>query len=125
MNHLLWQVPLIVKSQTSFDVPAASDSLANQYQDLQEALSAFTVQVIACRNSMPVEDEASRALFLSVSRISAYTDQMHMIMSLMSEDMRVAEELGSAPGQEFESLEQESCFYEWLRKSRNGSMPVN
>lgn len=115
-----------MKTQISFlDVPEVTHPLAGRYQDLHDAVNAFTAQALEFRNSMAIRDEASRALYTAVSRMTAYSDQMLMILSLMGEDMHVAEELGSEPAPEFESTEHENCFYEWLRKSRNGGVVVN
>ena len=72
-----------------------------------------------------VADDASRALLTALSRITAYSDQMQMVLSLMGEDVRVTEEIGMGPTPEFDMAEHENCFYEWLRAARKGGAAVN
>lgn len=112
-----------MKSQT----PNLPSSLVERFQGLRDALNAFTSEATELHNILPAADEAGRALLTSLSRITAYSDQMQMVLALMSEDVRVTEEIGAGPGigPQFETPEVENCFYEWLRASRNGGMAVN
>lgn len=113
----------IVKSQ----IPNLPSTLVERFQDLRDALNAFTTDATELQTNLPVTDEAGRALLASLSRITAYSDQMHMVMALMAEDVRVTEEIGAGPGMgpQFETAEVENYFYEWLRASRNGGLTVN
>ena len=95
------------------------------FRDLRESLNAFTMEAAEIHKSMAVTDDCSRALLTAISRITAYSDQLHMILALMGEDVRVMEEIGMEPSLEFDSLEHENCFYEWLRMSRKGGVTVN
>jgi len=112
-----------VKSQLS-NLPS---TLVERFQDLREALSAFTAEATELHGSLPVTDDAGRALLSSLSRITGYSDQMQMVLALMAEDVRVTEEIGAGPGigPQFETAEVENYFYEWLRASRNGRLTVN
>jgi hypothetical protein len=113
-----------VKNQTTSPI-AERSPLAEMFHDLRETLSAFTLEASELHRSVAVTDEATRAMLATLSRISAYCDQMHMIVALLSEDVRVTEEIGLEPAPEFDSIEHENCFYEWLRSSRKGGVVVN
>ena len=114
-----------MKNQVSFSAPTVSSPLTEMFKDLQDSLNAFTLEAEELHKSTSVTDETSRALYTAFSRITAYSDQLHMIFSMLSEDVRVAEEIGTAPSPEFESAAHENCFYEWLRASRKGGAMVN
>jgi hypothetical protein len=103
----------------------ATSPLAERFQTLHQSLNSFAVEAADLQKNMAVNDEASRALFTALSRISAYADQIQITLSLMGEDVRVTEELGVEPSPEFENAELENCFYEWLRTSRKGAVTVN
>ncbi len=114
-----------MKKQVPSSIPEMRSPLAEMFQDLGESLNAFTVEATDLHKSVAVSDDASRALFTALSRITAFSDQLHMILALMGEDVRVMEEIGMAPTPGFESAEHENCFYEWLRTSRKGGVTVN
>ncbi len=109
-------------TRETLNVPS---SLAHRYQDLHDALYAFTTEAAQIHQSMAVKDDASRALHTALSRITAYSDQLQMVLSLIGEDVDVTEEIGAEPGPEFDSPELEDCFYEWLRAARTGAQMVN
>lgn len=108
-------------------LPNLPSTLVERYQDLRDTLNAFTTEAAELQSSVPVTNDASRALFTSLSRITAYSDQMNMVLALISEDVRVAEEIGAGPGiaPQFETADIENCFYEWLRTSRKGGLAVH
>jgi Mg-chelatase subunit ChlI len=108
-------------------LPNLPSTLVERYQDLRDALNAFTTEAADIHSSVPVTNEATRAVFTALSRITAYSDQMNMVMALMGEDVRVAEEIGAGPGigPQFETADIENCFYEWLRTSRKGGLAVH
>ena len=99
--------------------------LAERFRELQDRLNAFTTEAVELHNSIAVNDDASRALFTALSRITAYSDQLQMVLALMGEDVRVTEEIGIGTTPGFKSAEHENCFYEWLRTSRKGGVTVN
>lgn len=110
-----------MKSET-FEFPS---QLAERFQELQDTLNAFTAEAAELHRGITVNDDASRALFTALSRVTAFSEQLQMVLALMGEDICVAEEIGSVPGGEFELDEHENCFYEWLRTSRKGGVTVN
>jgi hypothetical protein len=105
--------------------PNTPSSLVDSYQDLRDALNAFATEAAQFHKCVAVTDDATRALFTALSRITAYSDQLQMIMALMREDVRITSEIGADSGLEFESLEFANCFYEWLRAARMGGQAVN
>lgn len=114
-----------MSTQITSLIPDVVSPLAERFQDLHDVLIAFTTEAAEFQKSISVADEATRALLTALSRISAYSDQLQMVLNLMAEDVRVTEEIGSAPGMDFESVEHENCFYEWLRTARKGGLTVN
>jgi hypothetical protein len=123
--NLILAGPPEMNTQISSSIPDVASPLAEKFQDLHDALYAFSVEAAEFHKSVPVADDTSRALITALSRITAYSDQLQMVLTLMAEDVRVTEELGAEPSMDFESIEHENCFYEWLRMSRKGGMTVN
>ncbi|HWE86048.1 MAG TPA: hypothetical protein VG267_13980 [Terracidiphilus sp.] len=108
-------------------IPNLPSNLVERYQDLHDALNAFTTEAAELHRRVPVTDDATQALFTALSRITAYSDQMQMVLALMGEDVRVTEEIGAGLGigPQFETADIENCFYQWLQTSRKGGLAVH
>jgi hypothetical protein len=110
---------------TSFDSPDLGVSFTEKFQSFYQQFTLFTHDVAHMQNNMPLHDDASRAMFSSLSRLLAFSDQMNLLLTLMRDDVRVIEEL-SADGSTGAWTEQiEHCFYEWLKASKNSAPNVN
>jgi hypothetical protein len=114
-----------VKTPVPYPTPEIHSPLAELFQDLRETLHAFSTEAAELHKSVTVNDDTSRTIFAALSRITAYSDQMQMVLALMGEDVRVAEEIGMGPSPQFDSADHENYFYEWLRSSRKGGVVVN
>jgi len=114
-----------MKIQNPSPIPELTSPLAEMFLDLHATLNAFTAEAAELHKAVAVTDAASRALLTALSRITAYSDQLQMVVSLMGEDVRLTEEIGMGPTPKFDSAEHENCFYEWLRTSRKGGVTVN
>jgi hypothetical protein len=109
----------------TIDTPVTISPLMQKFQANYELFTEFSQDATEFHGSLPVHDDASRAVFNSLSRIMAFTDQISMLMSLMREDVRVVDELTADPitGSWTEPVER--CFYEWLRASKTSAPNVN
>jgi hypothetical protein len=110
---------------TTFDSPDPTFCFAEKFQSFYQQFTEFTHDVAHLQNNMPVHDDASRALFGSLSRLMAFSDQMNLLLQLMREDVRVIEELSADPMTGAWSEQIEHCFYEWLKASRTSALKVN
>jgi hypothetical protein len=114
-----------VKTPIPYPAPEILSPLAALFQDLRETLNDFSTEAAELHKSVSVSDDTSQAIFSALSRITAYSDQLQMVLALMGEDVRVAEEIGMGPTPQFDTTEHENYFYEWLRSSRKGGVAVN
>jgi hypothetical protein len=107
------------------DTPEIASHLTHRFQAFYELFTEFNHDAAELHGNLPVHDDASRAVFNSLSRIMAFVDQMNLVVSLMREDVRVIEELtkdqANAPWNE----QIKHCFYDWLRTARTAAPNVN
>ena len=114
-----------MKNQVPDSILDGASPLTEMFEDLRETLNAFAMEAAELHKEVMGSDDASRALFTALSRITAYSDQLQVVLALMGEDVRVTEEIGIGTTPGFKSAEHENCFYEWLRTSRKGGVTVN
>ncbi|UWZ82492.1 hypothetical protein [Occallatibacter riparius] len=107
------------------DTPNLSFSLMQKFHAFYELFTEFSHDAAEMQQNLPVQDEASRAMLSSLSRISAFSDQMNMVVSLMREDVRVLDELTTDQVTDSWSEQLDRYFYEWLRASKNATPNVN
>lgn len=107
------------------DSPEITSSLPQKFQAFYELFSDFNQRSAEMHSNLPVHDEASRAVYNSLARIMAFSDQMNMLVSLMREDVRVIDELTSDPVTPTWTAQIEQSFYDWLRTSRGAAPNVN
>ena len=100
------------------DSPIHESTLAQKFQAVYEFYTDFTQHVVELHATTAVHDEPSRAAFNSLSRLMAFTDQMNMLLNMMQEDVRVAEELTGPVVSANGTGEIEQYFLEWLRTSK-------
>lgn len=100
-------------------------TIPETFRTFSELFAGFTHATAQMHSSLAVHDDATRALFNSLSRIAAYSDQVQLILSLMQEDIRVVDELTSARENAPWTTEVEHFFYEWLRFSRTAAPKLN
>ena len=99
--------------------------LSGRFQALHEAASSFNNGAYDLQHTLSVTDETSRVLFGALTRITAYADQLDMILSLVREDVRVVEELTSEPFAAMWKNRFGSSLYEWLCIARGANAKVN
>lgn len=105
--------------------PATNFNLADKFQAFYELLQALTQHAADLHENLPVHDDASRAVFNSLSRINGFCDQLNLLVSLMREDIRVVDELTSDPIAPTWTAQIEQRFYDWLRASQAAAPAVN
>lgn len=69
----------------------AARSLSRKYQALHDAFTALSVEAAELQISLPLADRKERGLFNSLSRIVAFSDHVHVALTLMGEDVRAIE----------------------------------
>ncbi len=73
------------------------DSLGQRYRNLQKTLNDLSIDAAMYHSTLPIHDDVSRNLFNALSRIMAISDQVHMALSLMGEDVKTVEETIADP----------------------------
>jgi len=105
--------------------PISPYPLMQKFQAFYELFNEFTLDATDLHDSFPDRDYEGRAVYGSLSRLMAFTDQISLLLNLMREDVRVVEELTSDPATAALHEQAERCFYEWLRTSRPAATNVN
>ena len=100
------------------DSPEITSSLPQKFQAFYELFTEFTQSAAELHASMPVHDDASRAVFNSLSRILGFSDQLGILVSLMREDVRVVDELNENAVPATWAPQIDDCFKSWLRGSK-------
>lgn len=109
----------------TYNSPAVPANLTEKFQAFYEFFTDFWRQAAELHENLPVHDDASRAVYNSLSRINAFSDQLNILVSLMREDIRVIDELTSDPVAPTWTAQIEHCFYDWLRASKAAAPGVN
>ena len=99
--------------------------LTEKFPVLYELLTGFAMDAAELRANLKVRDDATRAVFGSLSRITGFSDQLQLILTLMREDVRVVEELSAGPMNTLWSEQFDDCFYKWLRSPRAVAAEMN
>lgn len=107
------------------DSPATPPLFLQKFQAFYELFTEFSNDAAEFHESLPVHDEASRAVFNSLSRIMAFSDQMNVLMSMAREDVRIVDELTSDPVTATWTEPMEPSFYDWLNASKAASPNVH
>jgi hypothetical protein len=97
---------------------------AEKFKALYELLSEFSRDAIQLRYRIKVNDDRTRAVLSSLSRITGFSDQLQMVMALMREDVRVVEEL-AAPADPLWPEQFEDSYRQWVQGGRMGSRTMS
>ena len=90
-----------------------ASSLSQKYQAVHAAFAELAAEATQFQNSVPVTDAEQRGLFNSLSRIVAFSDHVHVALTLMGEDVQAIETtFGEADSLQFDDME--DCFDEWF-----------
>ena len=99
-------------------------SLSQKYQALHDAFNALAVQATEFQISLPFSDKKDRGLFNSLARIAAFSDHIHVALTLMGEDVHAIEATygESALG---EWTETDDHFDEWFASLGSANAKVH
>lgn len=90
------------------------ESLSQRYRSLQKTLNDLSIDAAMYHSTLPVHDDVSRGLFNALSRIMAISDQVHMSLSLMGEDVKTVEDTLADPLTAFWREQLEDGFEDWI-----------
>jgi hypothetical protein len=91
-----------------------ADSMGQRYRTLQKTLNDLSIDAAMYHSTLPVHDDVSRTLFNALSRIMAISDQLHMALSLMGEDVKTVEDTLCDPLTAFWREQLEEGFEDWI-----------
>ena len=63
-------------------------SIQNKFQALYDAYGDLRDEVVQLHSELLVKDASSRELFSDVSRILAFSDHLHLTLSIMRDDVK-------------------------------------
>ncbi len=89
-------------------------AISQKYRALHQAFAELNSEAAHFHADMLIRDNSSRGTFNSLSRILALSDQLHMTISLMGEDVRALETSNSDPMTALWNEQVEECLDEWL-----------
>ncbi len=95
-------------------------SLSRKYQALHDAFTALSVEATELQITLPLTDKKERGLFNSLSRIVAFSDHVHVALTLMGEDVHAIEASYGEPALA-EMTDLDDRFDEWF----TGLSPAN
>lgn len=102
-----------------------TSSLVSTFEAARAQLSHLSREAAQLHEGLQVTDEQSRAIFNSLSRLLAMSDQVDLVMALMREDVRVIDEL-AGDSHEFLWPEQlGDSFQQWLRTPRSSATKIH
>lgn len=107
------------------EIPEIAASLTPRFDTACEQFKDFSRAAAVLQEALAVRDDASRAVFRSLSRVMAFSDQIELILALMREDLRAIEELSSASIDALWSEPFGEYLHHWLRMSRGANSKVN
>jgi hypothetical protein len=101
------------------------DSLSQRYRNLQKTLNDLSIDAAMYHSTLPIHDDVSRNLFNALSRIMAISDQVHMALSLMGEDVKTVEDTLADPMTAFWRDQLEDGFEDWIYNPPLGTAKVH
>jgi hypothetical protein len=101
------------------------ESLGKRYRNLQKTINDLSIEASMYHSTLPIHDDVSRDLFNALSRIVAISDQVHMSLSLMGEDVRTVEETLADPLTTFWREQLEDGFEDFICSSPMANAKVH
>ncbi len=89
-------------------------TITQKYRALHDAFTELNTEAAQFHAEMPIGDNAARGLFTSLSRILALSDQLHMTISLMGEDVRAIDSSNAEPLSVLWNEQVDECLDEWF-----------
>lgn len=89
--------------------------LSEKFESLHQAFADLNAEAANFHRELNLNDKASRAKFDALSRTLGFCDQLHLVLTIMREDIRelapVAVDFQAAPWND----QLDECLEEWLR----------
>ena len=98
----------------SIETIEMAGALTEKFRSLQKTLNELSIDAAMYHSSLPLRDDSSRGLFNALSRIMAISDQVHMALSIMGEDVKTLEVAAADPDTMFWKEQLEDGFDEWM-----------
>lgn len=105
--------------------PEIVSSLSSRFDAAREQFTQFSREAAQLHDTLAIHDDASRAVFSSLSRIVAFSDQIELILALMRDDVRVIEELSEGTTDALWTEQFGDTFHHWLRTARSAQHKIN
>lgn len=90
-----------------------ANSLSERFRILKETLEELSLDATLYHTALPIHDERSRGVFNALSRILAISDQIHMSLTLLGEDVHALEQATMDPVTSFMRQQLDGAFDEW------------
>jgi hypothetical protein len=99
-------------------------SIQGKFETLYDAYGDLRDEVIQLHSELQVKDKVSRELFSDLSRILAFSDQLHLTLSIMRDDVKAVESAAADPAPATEEW-WEAHANEWLQAMEAGNCKVH
>lgn len=100
--------------QMTSDYTKASATIVNKFRLLHEAFTDLNNEIATLHSEIPLRDSDARQMFVSLSRMLAFSDQVHLTLSLMGEDVKAVERATADPTTLMWNEQVEECLDEWF-----------
>ena len=100
-------------------------SMGQKYQVLRDAFTDLNSEAARFHSDLQVQDNITRGLFNSLSRILAFSDQLHFTLSLMRDDVRAMEDSFPDAVTVVWSEQFEDQLDDWFSKTSLANSKVN
>ncbi len=107
------------------DTSRIASTLSEKFESLHQAFIELNSEAADFQRDLHLDDTTSRGQFEALSRTLAFCDQMHLVLTLMREDIRSIDAL---PADNLASLwtdQPDECLEEWLRTACLGNLTIH
>ena len=102
-----------------------SHDLLEKFETLHQAFIDLNSDAADFQQELNLSDSTSRSQFDALSRTLAFCDQMHLVLTLMREDLRSLEQRPRSCDPSTWTDRLDDCIEEWLRNACLGNSNVH
>ena len=102
-----------------------ANSLSEKFQLLHDAFNDLANDAAEFHRALDLQDPSVRGLFTSLSRIIAFSDQVHVALNLMGEDVVAIEAAYGDPMGVDWNEQLQDAFDEWFSNMSTSNLKVN
>ncbi len=103
---------------------SAARSIQGKFQTLYDAYGDLRDEVVQQHSELQVKDSASRELFGDLSRLLAFSDHLHLTLTIMQDDVKTMEAASADPSPATDEW-WEAHASEWLIAMESGNCKVH